>query len=402
MPIFDYIVSDQRGKKEQGKINASNEQEALEKLKETGKIIISVTKEKESSFGVFGKPSMNMQEKMLFVKNLSTMIKVGVTVTEALEIMIDQTKKTAHKKMFGSMLEMIRNGQTLANSLESYDYIFSKLFINMIATGEKGGNLEKVLEYLDVQLEKEYEIRRKVLSALIYPAMIVCLTIVIGIGIVVFIMPKITDVFSSFDLTLPLPTRVLIGASDFLTKSTLKAILLFSGVIGFFVTIFKLKALKPFWHRVALRVPVIGGILVAANVARFARTFNSLVQSSVPVTEALTTTGEMLDNTMYKKALTETSARVTSGGKVGESLENYPRLFPMLAVKMFFIGERTGSLDTTTEKVAELYEKNVDARTKTLSVLIEPLMLVLMAGLVGGIALSIILPIYQLPNLIGQ
>ena len=160
--------------------------------------------------------------------------------------------------------------------------------------------------------------------------------------------------------------------------------------------------MKPFWHRVVIYLPVFGKLLVYANLARFARTMSSLLQSGLPVVKALDITGNMLDNHLYKNALKEAAFKVDKGGKIGDSLEGNPRLFPPIATKMIYSGEKTGSLNVTTESLATLYEREVDTITRNLTVLLEPFLLVFMAALIGGIALAIVLPIYQLPSLISK
>ena len=330
------------------------------------------------------------------------MIKVGITVTEAFEIIFAQAEKRGLRSMFEDILERIKTGQSLASSLRKYNSVFSNLFVNMIETGEESGNLGRVLHRLTIQLEKEYELKKRVFSALIYPAVIISVTIIMAIGIVLFIMPKITGIFEKFDIDLPLPTRILIGFSKFLTEQTLIAIGMTVGIVGGIIFLGKLKALKPFWHTLSLKLPVFGDLLISANVARFSRTINSLLQSGVPVAEGLEMTGKMLDNTLYKTALEEVGEKIAQGGSIGKNLEKHGKLFPQLATKMLEIGEKTGSLEVTTKYIAQLYEKNVEDKTRNLSVLLEPLLLVFMAVMVGGIALSIILPIYQLPSLLNK
>lgn len=402
MSKFNYVITTRSGVKKEGAISASTQQAAIQKLQDKGDIVISVTQETHGKWYIFGKPSMGLQEKVIFTKSLATMIKVGITITEAFEIMSDQTKKPNQKIMFDDIIDRIKSGQSLARSLKKYDHIFPDLYINMIQTGEESGNLEQVLHRLAIQLEKEYEIRKRVVSAFIYPAVIIVITVLMSIGIVAFIMPKITDMFKNFDVTLPLPTRFLIGFSDFLTNHTLVAVAIGAMIIGLFIILPKIKVLKPFWHALILKLPVFGDILVSSNVARFARTLNSLMKAGIPIAEGLRLTGAMLDNLMYKNMLQEASDKVEQGGNLGESLAINEKLFPILATKMLYIGEKTGSLELTTRHVAQLYEKNVDTKTRNLSVMLEPFLLVFMALMVGGIALSIILPIYQLPNMIGR
>lgn len=400
MTKFSYATTDINGKKEHGTIEAPTQDAALEILRAEKKIILSLGEDSQGKKWLLGRPKMSSQEKMMFVKNLSTMFEVGVTISESMEIMRDQTKNPNLRKMFEDILDLINSGQTLAKSLKQYDNNFSDLFINMIETGENAGNLEEVLRYLDIQLEKEYEIRRKIISALVYPAIIISITLLMGMGIVVFIMPKITKIFESFKVDLPLPTRMLINLSDFLVNNPILSVFSVIGTIVLLVILFKIKALKPLWDNIIIRLPLFGHIIISANVARFSRTINSLLQASVPISDALRTTGNMLDNSLYKRALQETAEKVEQGGKIGISLEKSSKLFPPMCTKMVQLGEKTGTLETTTGKVADLYEREVDAKTKNLSVAIEPLLLVIMAGLVGGIAISIIMPIYQLPNLL--
>lgn len=402
MPKFTYVVTDQSGRKKEGAISAANKDSAIKKLKEKNEIIISMVEEEYGKIFIFGKPSMGLQDKVVFTKCLGTMLQVGITITEAFEILAHQTKKSGLKRMYEDIIEMIRSGQSLANCLKKYNNIFSDLFINMIETGEESGNLEKVLHRLAIQLEKEYEIRKKVISAFIYPAVIIVITIMMSVGIVAFIMPKITKIFEKFDMPLPLPTRMLIGISKFLTEKPLLAILIALSIIAFFIFVPRIKAIKPFWHMLMLKLPIFGNILVSANVARFARTINSLLQAGVPITEGFKLTANMLDNIVYKIAIDEACEKIEQGANIGESLEKEEKLFPQLATRMLYIGEKTGSLELTTRHIAKLYEKEVEDKTRNLSVLLEPILLVFMAVMVGGIALSIILPIYQLPNLLNK
>ncbi len=402
MKKFQYVLSNSSGVKEEGSIFATTIEAAREKIQKENSIILSLGEEVKANNYFWNKPHLSFQDKMMFTKHMATMIKVGITITEAMEILINQTHQKAKKKLYENILEMLQSGQSLSKSLREYDYIFSEIFINMIATGEQSGTLEKTLEYLDLQLEKEYEIRKKVVGAFIYPAVIISITILMGFGIVIFIMPKITKIFSSMNIELPLITRALIGFSNFILHKTLLFLTITIGTIVGLTTLFRLKFLKPLWDTIALKLPVFGKLLIASNVARFSRTLHSLLQSGVPIIEALDITSKMITNIHYKVALQEARDKVQQGGRLGESLEKSPKLFPEIASKMIYIGEKTGSLETTTERIAELYEHTVDNITKNLSVLLEPLLLVFMGTLVGGIALSIILPIYQLPNLLAK
>lgn len=400
MPKYNYVISSNSGVKTEGSVFASDVESAKRKIQKKDEIIISILQDTTKTIYFWQKPNLSFEERMLFIKHLGTMLKVGVTTTEAFEILINQTKKRGIKRMYKNILDRIQSGQSLAQSLKEYEYVFSEIFINMIATGEESGTLEQTLEHLDKQLEKEYELRKKVMSAFIYPAVIIGVTLTLTIGIIVFVMPKITKIFESFNVELPLITRVLIGFSKFVTENPLTASGGAVGVVALLYFIFTTKLLKQFWARFFIHTPVFGKIIIYSNLARIARTLNSLLQSGVPITEAVEITYNNINNALYKNILKDAQEKMKQGAKLGKSLENNETLFPPLVTKLLFIGESTGSIEITTERLADLYEKNVDSITKNLSVLLEPILLVFMAALIGGIALSIILPIYQLPNLI--
>ncbi|EKD64176.1 MAG: hypothetical protein ACD_51C00053G0001 [uncultured bacterium] len=402
MRKFNYIVSNADGITEKGYVHAPTEQDAADKLREDGKVIISVIEEASRKEWFWEKPHLSFVDKMMFVKNLATMMKVGITITEAMDILKTQVNGANNKKMFDNIVAMIRSGQSLSKTLEQYSTVFSDVFVNMVAVGEESGTLERTLEYLEKQLEKDYNIRKRVISAFIYPAFIVSLTLMLTIGIVIFILPKITGIFESFDVTLPLPTRILIGTSSFVTTKPLLTILLigvFSATVYF---LFTSKSIKLIRDTVVLHIPVFGRLMRDMNLARFSRMMNSLLQAGVPITKAISITGKMLTSKPYKDEVERARAMVEKGGTLGEAFSNNEKLFPILLTKLLFIGEKTGSLEATTAHLANMYEKNVTDLTKNLSTLLEPILLVFMGGLVGGVAISIIMPIYQLPNLIGK
>lgn len=400
MKLYDYVITNQDGVRQKGTLPGANPDEVSHTLKDEGHVVIAVMEHLKPRAWFFQRPHLSLQDKLMFTKHIGAMLKVGITVNEALEILQDQARTHTQKRMYENLRERVQSGQSFANSLREYQEVFSEVFVNMVATGEKSGTLEEIFDYLAVQLDKEYDLHKKVVSAFIYPVVIITITLLLTFGIVVFIMPRINDVFSSFDVKLPLPTRIMMGSSQFVLDHPLLTAIGFFAAAGFFVFLFKVKGLKPLWHRVILHVPIFGKLLKDVYLARFARTLNSLLQAGVPITEGLQITSNMIANDLYQKAIMITKEKVQQGAKMGESFCAFPKLFPPLTTKMMEVGEITGSLEQTTEQVAELYEREVDSITKNLSVLLEPLLLVFMGILIGGIAISIITPIYQLPNLI--
>lgn len=399
MAKFAYILTTNTGKREEGEVIAQSQDLAVRKIQKEGKIILSCTeiiKPKHEWF--WEKPRLSFEDKMMFTKHLSAMIKAGITITEAFNIFIEQTGSKGGKKMFENILISIKNGQTLSKSLAQYPKIFSEIYINMIAVGEESGTLEQVLEYLDLQLEKEYDLKKKIKSAFIYPVVILSITLLMALGIVVFIMPKITKIFTTFKVDLPLPTKILI----WLTNNIGLSIGALAGFIAAMIFLFKIKAVKQAWQRFALHLPIFGKILIKTYLARFSRNLHSLLQSGLTMTRAIEVVANTMGSEIYQHTVLEAKQRVEQGGSLGESFSHYPKLFPMIMVKMLMVGEKTGGMEASTGHLAELYERDVDNITKNLSTLLEPLLLVLMATVVGGLAISIILPIYQLPNIISK
>ncbi|OIP80466.1 hypothetical protein COW94_04560 [Candidatus Peregrinibacteria bacterium CG22_combo_CG10-13_8_21_14_all_44_10] len=402
MRKFTYVISNEKGATKKGSMNAASQQDVADALREENNVIISITEESQTHDYFWQKPKLSFVEKMTFTKHLSTMLKVGITITEAIDILKDQAANKNTRRMYENILQMIQSGQTLSKSLQEYKWIFSDVFINMIAVGEESGTLEKTLGYLDKQLEKDYDLRKRVVSAFVYPAFIVCITLTLTAGIVVFVLPKIAEIFTSFDVVLPLPTRILIGTSNFVTNNPFITMLLLLGAAGLSAFMIRSKHLKNIRDQILLKLPIFGKLIKYINLARFSRIFNSLLQAGVPITKSLQITEQMITSKPYKKVITQAAQMIEKGGRIGESFSGHEKIFPVLTTRMLFVGEKTGSLESTTDHLASMYEQNVDHMTKNLSVLLEPILLIFMGMLVGGVAISVILPIYQLPNLLSR
>ncbi|MBI5754968.1 type II secretion system F family protein [Candidatus Peregrinibacteria bacterium] len=400
MAKFHYVLSDISGVKEENTFYAGNIDAAKRALQKTNKIILSLSEEVSRKSYFWQRPHLGFQDRMMFVKHMTTMLRAGITITESLEMLISQTRRAGNRLMFQNILDMIQAGQSLSKCLREYPKVFSDIFVNMIATGEESGTLEKTFSYLDTQLEKEYDLRQKIIGAFMYPAVIMVITVLFSFGIVVFIMPKIIKMFASLKVELPLVTRILVGFSMFVTGKPLLSLFLFVAGLSFFVFLFRARIFQPFWSAVAIRLPIFGKLIIYVNLVRFSRTMHSLLQSGVPITKALDITEKMIGNRYYKAFIRSAKEKVEQGGQLGESFHGADRFFPLPVTRMLFIGEKSGSLPTTTEHIAEMYEQKVDSITRNLSVLLEPLLLVFMGTLVGGVAISIILPIYQLPSLL--
>jgi len=335
-------------------------------------------------------------DKVFLANNISLMIKAGLPLREAVATLQEQTKSKVFKKILEDIIKRLDNGESLADSLSRHPRSFNQLFINIIRVGEASGTLEENLKYLAIQLEKSYDLRRKVKGAMIYPLLVLTSTFVLGGALAVFILPKLLPLFKSFDVALPLPTKILIWVTETIQNHGL---LIFGGLIGFivlFTLLSRLKPVKKINHKILLRIPLFGRISRSNNLAQFTRTLGVLLKSGIPIVQGLEITSQTLKNMSYRNALAETSNKVQRGKPISDHLRIEGFLFPVTVSKMIQVGEKTGNLEETLLHLAKFYEKEIDNVTKNLSNILEPILLIVIGLVVGFIAIAIILPIYKL------
>jgi len=398
---FRYSVQTKEGEIKEGIIDAFDLKEAKRILLEKDLIIFSLEpikekKKKKIRIPFFGKVSLF--DKLLFAKHLRMMIKSGVPLREAI---LEIQKESASKKfraILKKVVEDLDNGESLSRSLSRYPYVFDDLFVNLIKIGESSGTLEKTLEYLVQQLERSYDLRKKITSAMLYPALILIATFVL-IGILAFfVFPKLIPLFEGFNIELPLPTRILLW---FIKTMKVYGFLLV-GLIIFFVSLFfflsRLRPIKLVNHRIVLGLPIIGRFTRNVNLAYFARTLGTLVKSGVPIVEALDITANTLNNLVYQRYLKKSISRIQRGEEVVSFLRDNPKLFPPIFSRTVSAGEKTGRLEESLFFLAEFYEKEIDNAAKNLSQILEPILLIIIGTIVGFIAVSIIMPIYKIAH----
>jgi len=337
-----------------------------------------------------------LKEKLFFAENLRVMIKAGLALTEALVTLEMQAKNTKFKMIIRDLLASVEKGDPLSGALARYPKVFSSFFINMVQVGETSGTLEKNLSEVAVQMKKEHELLSKVKSALAYPIVIIIATVVVGVVMIVYILPSILSVFKDMNVKLPLSTRILITGTDIIFKYGIyiaAAFLLF--IIGL-VALARSKKGRPMIHRALLRLPIIGGIIQKINLARFSRTLSALLKTDIQIIKSFQITATVVGNISYRTSLIETAETLKEGIAIAESLKKYPRLFPPLVTQMVAVGEKSGTTDQLLAELAEFYEAEVDEVTKSLSSIIEPLIIIFLGVVVGGMAMAVIGPIYSL------
>ncbi len=345
----------------------------------------------------FFKPRLPLREQMFFAEHLAVMLKAGIALDRALSTLAEQSTHRGAKRIFSSIAEAVRGGNPLSFGLKKFEYTFGTLFINMVSAGELSGKLEEALRRVHLQMKKDYELRSKVLSALMYPAFIIVAMLGIGGAMMVYVIPKLIPLFESFGTALPLPTRILIGISKFITNYALWTGL---GSILTIVALIKLLRgpLRRLWHTFLIHLPILGKLIRNVNVARTARTFSTLLGTDILVVDALATTAEIVGNLRFKEALLKAAQQTKQGVAIAESVAQYPTLFPSTIHTMISVGEESGNLKELLEEVAEFYEEQVDAITKNISSIIEPILIVLLGVAIGGIAIAILTPMYSLMN----
>lgn len=343
------------------------------------------------------KPRLPLREQMFFAQHLAVMLKAGIALDRSLKTLSDQSTHRAAKRIFSEISEVVRDGEALSAGLKKFEYTFGALFINMVSAGELSGKLEEALRRAHLQMKKDYELRSKVLSALMYPAFIVIAMFGIGGAMMVYVIPKLIPLFEGFGTALPLATRILIKISKILTDYTLWIVI---AAILFIITTTKLLKgpLRRPWHTLLIHLPLIGPLLRNVNVARTTRTFSTLLGTDILVVNALTITAAIVGNVRFKEALLEAADKTKQGVSIASSFAAHAILFPPTVQTMVSVGEESGNLKELLEEVAEFYEEQVDAITKNISSIIEPILIVLLGVAIGGIAMAILTPMYSLMN----
>jgi len=341
--------------------------------------------------------SVPLTQKVFFTENLKVMVHAGLSVTESLNTLALQAESKTFKRVIAAIQDEVTQGKPLSGALSKFPKVFPAIFTNMIAIGEVSGTLEEVLEELTMQMKKDYDLRSKVKGAMTYPIVVLTAMLGITVGLVTFVLPKLLAVFKEFgNVKLPLATRILMVVSDYAQENGMVLVFGFVAFIIAFILIAKTKPGRSAIDRFIIAGPIIGPIARKVNLARFSRTLSGLLRTDIPVIQAFTVTSDVLANVHYSAAVLYAAEQVKKGETISKALAVYPKLFPPLVVQMVLVGERTGSVDTLLADVAAFYEKQVDQVLSNLSSVIEPIMILLLGGMVGGIALAVITPMYSL------
>jgi len=364
-------------------------------------VITSIKKKpKEIEIGFLKKTKVGVKDLSVFTRQFATMVNAGLPLVQCLDVLGRQLEKPHFKKVVQQVTSDVEGGSTLAEALEKHPKVFSDLFVNMIAAGEAGGILDVILGRLAVFLEKADALQRKVKGAMTYPTIVLTVAGGACIFMLMFVIPVFAKMFSDFGGTLPAPTRIVMGLSNFL-KAYWWA--LGGGAAAVTIAFKRYRATekgKMVTDRLALKIPVLGTVLRKSAVARFTRTLGTLISSGVPILQGLEITAKTAGNSVIQLAIQNTATSISQGDTIAVPLKE-SGVFPPMVVQMISIGEQTGALDEMLSKIADFYDDEVDSAVEALTAAIEPLMIVLMGTMVGGMLVAMYLPMFKMSSVVG-
>ena len=398
MTEFKYEARKRSGEIVKGTVKADTPEQANRKVKDLGLTPISVKKSPlsiEISFG--GKATT--KDLKTFTRQFATMIDAGLPLVQCLEILGSQSEN----KWFGQKLLEIKahveGGLTFSESLAKYPKIFDELFVALIAAGELGGILDTIMRRLAEYIEKKERLQRRIKGAMVYPTVILVITLLILIVLLKWVVPTFEKMFADFGAAdaLPAPTQVVVNMSRGFSEYFLHIIGVAALLIGSFVTFYKSKPGKEIMHRFFLVMPIVGPVVKKIAVARFTRTLGTLLSSGVPILESLNTVAKAAGNVVIEKAIMFARERISEGRNMSEPLSD-AKIFPGMVIQMIAVGEQTGALDTMCVKIADFYDEEVDVAVAALTSLLEPLMMVVIGGIVGGMVIAMYLPVFTMAD----
>jgi len=404
MPRYFYQAKSLEGKEESGSLIAKNEHQLARALRKKGYFLISAQvagEEKKEKFklaklNIFEKlMGVPFQEKLFFTRNLEVMIRTGVPLPSAFVILAQQTKSKKFSEALKKISEKIIKGESISGALSSFPGIFSTLFRETLKVGEETGKLEDSLKVLAVEMEREYTLRSRVKTAMIYPLVILCTTFAIGILMMIVAVPKLKVAFEELNIELPLTTRMILGGADFLIKKWWLALLIIFALVLASVLGLRSKKGGKLWDTIVLKIPIVSNIVRQTNSALCLRILGSLLRAGVPVVRALEVTSGALSNFYFKHSLSEAAETIKKGGRLSQALRAYEEIYSPMVLQMMEVGEETGETSEILEKLADFYEEELTEATKRLSSIIEPILILIIGGVVGFFAISMMQPLFS-------
>jgi len=400
---YAYKVRDREGKMAAGAMEAESEEAVVTRLRQMGYAPISIEAEKgaglKTELRLPGVSGVKLKDLAVFSRQFATMINSGLSLLRSLTILGEQTSNRRLGEIIIQVRAEVEKGTSLSAAMARHPKVFNRLYISMVRAGEIGGFLDQVLVKVAETFEKEVELRGKIRSAMTYPVVVFIMVIGIVSAMLIFIVPTFAKLYASLGGVLPLPTRMLMGASDILRRFFLVVVLL-AGVLAFLFRKWKASRKGRYqWDRFKLKVKVFGPLFHKSALSRFSRTLSTLIRSGVPILQGLEIVGETVNNEVISRAVRDVQDSVREGESLATPLSKHPA-FPAMVVQMMAVGEETGALDTMLSKVADFYDQEVEAAVASLTSMIEPILIAVMGAAVGGMVIALYLPLFNIINLV--
>ncbi|HKC04498.1 MAG TPA: type II secretion system F family protein [Patescibacteria group bacterium] len=399
MKRFNYKAKDKAGRLVTGEVEAADQRDAARLVRGKGLYVISVTPKIDNPFSLIKRfqERITPRDTSTFTRQLSTMINSGLPITEALLILRSQSKGSM-QKIVGQILADVEAGESLSTAMSRHPKVFSTTYMALVKSGEVGGVMDAVLLRLADNLEKQEEFNGKVKGALIYPAIIVVGMIIVAVIMMIFVIPRLTSLYADFNATLPLPTRILIGLSNFTINYWYIVLILIGGGLYALRVYRSTPAGKRKLDGLIFKIPVFGELQRQIVLTELTRTLSLMVGAGVPILEALTITSDVVSNSLVSDAMKDAAKQVEKGFPIAFSFARHPDAFPFILSQMIAVGEETGKMDEVLTKVSHIFEVESDEKVKGLTAAIEPIVMVVLGLGVGFLVIAVILPIYNLTS----
>ncbi len=403
MPVYMWQGQDRRGANQKGEMEAVDQAAVTLQLRRMQIKPAKIKKKPKDLFEnlSFLQPKVHTSDVVVFARQFSTMINAGLPLIQCLDILQAQQENKTFKKMLRQIKETVEGGSTLADALGKYPNVFDELFVNMVAAGETGGILDTILNRLSEYMEKAMKLKKRVKSAMTYPIIVLCIAVLVIGVIMVFVIPVFEKMFADFGGALPGPTQIVVNASRLVRDNILYMI----GAVVLFVFAFKryykTEKGRALVDNYVLRLPVFGLLLRKVAVAKFTRTLGTMVSSGVPILDALDITAKTSGNKTVESAIYRVRSGISEGRTMADPLAE-SGVFPSMVCQMVAVGESTGALDAMLSKIADYYDDEVDAAVDSLTAMIEPFMMVFLGVTIGGLVVSMYLPIFKMAGMVGD